>query len=140
MPLQIVDQCPECPSSKLDLFESAFTQLGSKSAGIIPISYSVVPCGITSPLVLKNKEGTSPYWFAMQVMNANVAVASLSVSTDGGNTWKATTRSKYNFFENSAGFGTSTVDVKVTATNGKSVVVKGVSVQANAVKTAGGNF
>ncbi|KAF1966506.1 barwin-like endoglucanase [Bimuria novae-zelandiae CBS 107.79] len=136
----VVDQCPECAASKLDLFESAFTQLGTKSAGIIPISYDIVPCGITSPLVLKNKEGTSPYWFSMQVMNSNVAVSKLEVSTDSGKTWKSTTRSAYNFFENPAGYGTSSVDVKVTATNGKSVVVKNVSVAPNAKMTAGSNF
>lgn len=76
----------------------------------------------------------------MQVMNANVAVASLSVSTDGGASWKPTTRSAYNFWENPAGFGTSSVDVKVTGTNGKSVVVKGVSVASGVTKTAGGNL
>ena len=90
--------------------------------------------------MLKNKEGVSPFWFSMQVMNANVAIASLSVSTDGGATWKATTRSKYNFWENTSGFGTSSVDVKVTGTNGKSVVVKGVSVSPGVTKEAGGNI
>lgn len=135
-----MDQCPECLSSKLDLFENAFTQLASKSAGIIPISYTVVPCGITSPIVLKNKEGTSPYWFSMQVMNSNVAVSKLEVSIDGGATWKATTRKPYNFWENPSGFGTSSVDVRVMGVNGKTVTVKGVSVAASSTKTAGGNF
>ncbi|KAJ4302984.1 hypothetical protein N0V90_001875 [Kalmusia sp. IMI 367209] len=136
----VVDQCPECASNKLDLFENAFTQIGQKSAGIIDISYAVVPCGITSPIVLKNKEGTSPYWFSMQVQNSNVAISKLEVSTDGGSSWKATTRQPYNYFENSSGFGTSSVDVRVTATNGKSIVVKGVSVAASTTKTAGSNF
>ncbi|KAK7189975.1 Expansin-YoaJ 1 [Paraphaeosphaeria sporulosa] len=136
----VVDQCPECAVNKLDLFENAFTQIGTKSEGIIPITYSIVPCGITSPIILKNKEGTSPYWFSMQVMNSNVAVSKLEVSTDGGATWKATKRSAYNFWENSAGFGTSSVDVRVTGVNGKTVTVKGVSVAASTTKTAGGNF
>ncbi|KAL5422766.1 hypothetical protein PMIN06_007697 [Paraphaeosphaeria minitans] len=136
----IVDQCPECAVNKLDLFENAFTQIGTKSDGIIPITYTIVPCGITSPIVLKNKEGTSPYWFSMQVMNSNVAVSKLEVSTDGGATWTATKRSAYNFWENSAGFGTSSVDVRVTGVNGKTVTVNGVSVAASTTKTASANF
>ncbi|KAF2253651.1 carbohydrate-binding module family 63 protein [Trematosphaeria pertusa] len=136
----IVDQCPECDASHLDLFQNAFTQLAPASKGVIDISYAIVPCGITSPIILKNKEGTSPYWFSMQVMNSNVAISKFEVSTDGGSTWKATTRQPYNFFENASGFGTNTVDVKVTSVNGQSITVKGVSVAASSTKTASSNF
>ena len=136
----VVDQCPGCGSNHLDLYPDAFAKLADPSKGVISVSWDFVPCGITSPIVLKNKEGTSKYWFSMQVMNANVGVAKLEVSTDGGASWKATTRQPYNFFENPSGFGTDSVDVKVTSTNGKSVVVKGVSIQAGSLKTAGGNF
>lgn len=73
-------------------------------------------------------------------MNSNIAVSKLEVSTDGGSSWKATTRQPYNFFENSSGFGTSSVDVKVTATNGKSIIVKNVGVSSGATKTAESNF
>jgi expansin (peptidoglycan-binding protein) len=76
----------------------------------------------------------------MQVMNANVGVSKLEVSTDGGSSWKATTRQPYNFFENSAGFGTDSVDVRITSVGGKTVIVKGVSIASNSLKTAGGNF
>lgn len=137
---KIVDQCPECDRTLLDLFENGFTQIGSKSTGVIDISYSFVPCGITSPIILKNKSGTSPYWFSMQVVNSNVAISKLEVSIDGGATWKATSRQPYNFFENSSGFGKSSVDVKVTSVDGKSIVVKGVSVSSGSTKTASSNF
>lgn len=76
----------------------------------------------------------------MQVMNSNVAISKFEVSTDGGSTWKATTRQPYNFFENASGFGTNTVDVKVTSVNGQSITVKGVSVAASSTKTASSNF
>ncbi|KAI0124779.1 RlpA-like double-psi beta-barrel-protein domain-containing protein-containing protein [Xylariales sp. AK1849] len=123
----IVDECPECNAGHLDLFEIAFEQLGSTSAGTIATSYSFVACGITSPLILHSKSGTSAYWFSMQVVDHNQPVAKLEVSTDGGTTWQATTRQDYNFFEKSSGFGTSSVDVRVTSTRGKMVVVKGLS-------------
>ncbi|BCS29837.1 putative extracellular cellulase CelA/allergen Asp F7-like [Aspergillus puulaauensis] len=132
----IVDECPECASSDLDLFESAFTELGSASTGILPVSWTFTPCSITSPLILKNKEGTSAYWFSMQVVNANEAVASLEVSTDNGSTWQKTTRSEYNFFENDSGFGSESVDVRVTGASGSSVVVKNVGVSSGKSVTA----
>lgn len=76
----------------------------------------------------------------MQVVNANKRVASLEVSTDGGNTWQGTTRQTYNFFENANGFGATTVDVKVTSVDGEVVVVNGVQVGSGASTTASANF
>ncbi|KAF2128609.1 carbohydrate-binding module family 63 protein [Dothidotthia symphoricarpi CBS 119687] len=136
----VVDQCPGCGTNHLDLFPDAFAKLADPSKGVIPVSWQVVPCGITTPIVLKNKEGTSAYWFSMQVMNSNIPVSKLEVSTDSGKTWKATTRKEYNFFENPSGFGTATVDVRVTSVNGGTVIVKSVSIAAGTTKTAGGNF
>jgi expansin (peptidoglycan-binding protein) len=136
----VTDQCPGCGPNHLDLYPDAFKKLADPSKGVIKVSWDFVPCGITTPIVLKNKSGTSKFWFSMQVMNANVGVSKLEVSTDGGNTWKATTRQPYNFFENSAGFGADSVDVKVTSIDGKTVVVKGVSIASGSLKTAGGNF
>jgi expansin (peptidoglycan-binding protein) len=136
----IVDQCPGCGTNHLDLFPDAFAKLASPSKGEIDVSWDIVPCGITSPIILKNKEGTSKYWFSMQVMNSNVSVSKLEVSTDGGKTWKATTRKEYNYFENPAGFGAETVDVKVTSKSGSAIVVKSVSIAPKSTKTGPSNF
>lgn len=76
----------------------------------------------------------------MQVVNSNEAIESLEVSTDGGSTWQTTTRSSYNFFENSSGFGTDTVDVRVTSTSGGVITVSDVSVASEAEATAASNF
>ncbi|KAF4781549.1 rare lipoprotein A [Colletotrichum scovillei] len=136
----VVDQCPECDEGHLDLFQDAFTQLGTVSEGIISTSYEFVECGITSPIKLHNKTGTSANWFSMQVLNHNEPVAKLEVSTDGGSTWQATNRQPYNFFENSSGFGTETVDVRVTSESGKTITVNSVSVAADSEKEASSNF
>ncbi|KAK2019986.1 barwin-like endoglucanase, partial [Colletotrichum eremochloae] len=136
----IVDECPECIESHLDLFQDAFAQLGSLSDGIISTSYEFVKCDITSPIKLRNKSGTSAYWFSMQVLNHNEPVSTLEVSTDGGSTWMETTRQPYNFFENSSGFGTDSVDVRVTGESGKTVIVKNVSVKSDSEHNAASNF
>ncbi|KAI5458610.1 RlpA-like double-psi beta-barrel-protein domain-containing protein-containing protein [Mariannaea sp. PMI_226] len=135
----IVDQCPECDQGHLDLFPDAFTAAGGTD-GIVKTSYKFVECGISSPLVLHNKDGTSQYWFSMQVVNHNEPVQSLEVSTDGGKTWQKTVRQDYNFFENSSGFGVQTMDVRVTSTTGKTVTVSNVGVASNAQFTATSNF
>ncbi|CAG8124873.1 unnamed protein product [Penicillium nalgiovense] len=136
----IVDQCPECESNHLDLFQDAFAELSDISAGIIQTTWSYVPCDLDGPLKLKNKEGTSAYWFSMQVVNANEAVTALEVSTDGGSSWQSTSRTDYNYFENSSGFGTSTVDVRITGASGSTVVVKDVGVSSESEVTAGSNL
>ncbi|KAH7201611.1 RlpA-like double-psi beta-barrel-protein domain-containing protein-containing protein [Fusarium oxysporum] len=135
----IVDKCPECDPGHLDLFPDAFKAVGGTD-GIVKTSYKFVECGITTPLVLHNKEGTSANWFSIQVVNANEPVKSVQVSIDGGSTWKSTERKDYNFFENPAGFGKTSVDVKVTSSTGKSVVVKNVGVTAGAQYKASSNF
>lgn len=76
----------------------------------------------------------------MQVVNANEPVESLEVSIDGGSTWESTSRAEYNFFENQSGFGTESVDVRVTSTTGKKIVVKDVSVASDAQAKAASNF
>ncbi|KAH6984587.1 RlpA-like double-psi beta-barrel-protein domain-containing protein-containing protein [Ilyonectria sp. MPI-CAGE-AT-0026] len=135
----IVDQCPECNAGHLDLFPDAFTAVGGTD-GIVDTSYKFVKCGITSPLILHNKTGTSAYWFSIQVVNANVPVESVEVSTDGGSTWKSTTRKDYNFFEESSGFGVDTMDIRVTSTTGETIKVSNVGVTPDAQYTAASNF
>ncbi|KAE9965647.1 hypothetical protein EG327_000401 [Venturia inaequalis] len=99
--VMVTDNCPECEATHLDLYQDAFGTIGNPIDGVIPISYEAVPCGITSPLTVRTKSGCSKYWFSMQVVNSNIAVSSLEVSTDGGNSWQETTRREYNYFERS---------------------------------------
>jgi expansin (peptidoglycan-binding protein) len=107
---------------------------------VIDIDWSYVSCDLDGPIKLKNKEGTSAYWFSMQVINANEAVTKLEVSTDGGSSWQSTTRMNYNYFENSSGFGTDTLDVRVTGSSGKTVVVKDVGCASGSEVTASSNL
>jgi hypothetical protein len=76
----------------------------------------------------------------MQVVNANEAVTALDVSTDGGSSWQSTSRTSYNFFENSSGFGTDSVTVRVTGSSGNTVVVKDVGVSSGVEVTASSNL
>ncbi|KAF5677016.1 extracellular cellulase [Fusarium heterosporum] len=137
--VMIVDKCPECDKGHLDLFENTFAAVGGTD-GLVKTSWRAISCDITTPLVLRNKEGTSPYWFSMQVRNSNLPVKSLEVSTDGGKSWKATARKDYNFFENPSGFQTQTVDVRVTSSTGGTIIVKSVNMNPVTEFKAASNF
>ncbi|CAK3854464.1 barwin-like endoglucanase [Lecanosticta acicola] len=137
----VTDQCPGCGQNHLDLYENAFPELAAKSAGHIQVTWDWVECPISSPLEIHMKSGVSAYWFSAQVVNGNKRTASMSVSTDGGSTWKdGLTRKTYNFFENSSGFGTTTVDVRVESEDGDRVIVKNVAVTGDSKTTASGNY
>ncbi|KAK8078535.1 hypothetical protein PG996_004705 [Apiospora saccharicola] len=138
--VMVVDQCPECVPGHLDLFENAWKALSPDSSDPMTTSWTEVECGITSPLVLHNKSGTSSHWFSMQVVNANEAVTKLEVSTDGGKTWQGTKRQPYNFFENSSGFGATTQSIRVTSASGKTVTVDNVGVESDSQIKASSNF
>lgn len=124
----------------LDLFPTAFSTLANPTLGVIEVTWDYIDCPITSSLEVVNKEGVSAYWFSMQVVNANKRVSTLEVSTDGGSTWQSTTRQSYNFFENSSGFGTTSVDVKVTSIDGDVVIIDSVPVSPQVAATASANF
>ncbi|KAK7920015.1 hypothetical protein PG985_008037 [Apiospora marii] len=138
--VMVVDKCPECEPGHLDLFEDAWKALSPGSSDPMTTTWTEVECGITSPLVLHNKSGTSPYWFSMQVVNANEAVAKLEVSTDGGKLWQEAKRQDYNYFENSSGFGAAKQSVRVTSVSGKTVVVDNVGVESDSQIKASSNF
>ncbi|KAK6825603.1 hypothetical protein PG987_013097 [Apiospora arundinis] len=138
--VMVVDKCPECEPGHLDLFENAWKALSPGSSDPMTTSWTEVECGITSPLVLHNKSGTSPYWFSMQVINANEAVTKLEVSTDGGKTWQATKRQDYNYFENPSGFGAAKLTIRVTGASGKTVTVENVGVESDSQIKAASNF
>lgn len=128
----IVDKCPECDEGHLDLFQDAFLALGaSASEGIIDTSYNFVHCPkVTGPLTIHLKSGVSQYWFSAQVVNANRRTSKLEVSTDG-KSWKAATRTEYNFFEIPSGVGAAKASIRVTSADGAVVVVKDVAMQAD---------
>ncbi|KAL1878967.1 hypothetical protein Plec18167_004262 [Paecilomyces lecythidis] len=136
----IVDQCPGCGENHLDLFPDAFQDLAALSVGVLDVQWDIIPCDIDSPLSLKAKDGSSQWWFSMQVVNANLPVKALEVSTDGGKTWQQTTRTSYNYFEKDGGFGSSNIDVRVTSESGEKLIVQNANPASNAATTATANF
>ncbi|KAJ6111282.1 hypothetical protein N7486_003517 [Penicillium sp. IBT 16267x] len=66
----IVDECPSCATNHFDLFEDAFGEIADISAGVVDIDWEFTSCDLDGALKLRNKSGSSQYWFSMQVVNA----------------------------------------------------------------------
>ncbi|KAI8234695.1 hypothetical protein K4K57_010878 [Colletotrichum sp. SAR 10_99] len=140
--VMVVDKCPQgCGAGQLDLFPDAFAKLDDPNKGEIKVQWEQVPCGITTPIVVRNKEGTSKWWFSMQVMNHNYPVTKFEVSADGGKTWQSIVRQDYNYWQKSSGdgFNVDTVSVRVTCSNGKQVVINNVGTTEKAQFKASAN-
>ncbi|KAF2140437.1 carbohydrate-binding module family 63 protein, partial [Aplosporella prunicola CBS 121167] len=117
----------DCPADNLNLFKDAFEELADLAIGSVDIEWEYTDCGFDSPLKLINAEGAGADLFSIQVQGANLPIAKLEVSIDGGSSWTETKRSESNFFEHSSGFGVDLVDIRVTASSGKTVTQKNVS-------------
>jgi len=87
--VQAVDQCPtntnpKCISFRRVLFRSAFKAVvpsnypyGGEVPNNMPITWKFVPCPVQGNIVYHFKEGTNPYWIAVQVRNARYGVKKL---------------------------------------------------------------
>jgi expansin (peptidoglycan-binding protein) len=119
--VRIVDECPDCAKGQLDFHPDAFAVLAPKEQGRIAISWSFVACDAAGPVSYKFKDGSNPWWTAVQVRNSRFPVAKLETSKDGV-TFVEAQRQDYNYFLNGSGFGGGTTQVRITAVNGATLI------------------
>jgi expansin (peptidoglycan-binding protein) len=119
--VRIVDECADCATGQLDFHPDAFAMLAPKEQGRIPISWTFVACDAQGPVKYKYKDGSNPYWTAVQVRNSRFPIAKLESSKDGA-TWLEAQRQSYNYFLNDGGFGSGSTQVRITAQNGSTLV------------------
>ncbi len=118
--VRIVDRCPGCSAGDLDLSREAFARIAPLSAGRIPIRWRAVPCAVTGPLRYRFKEGSNPFWVAIQIRNHRHAIATLEARTDAG-TWQPIARASYNYFVHTTGLGDGPFRLRVTDVHGLTV-------------------
>lgn len=116
--VRIVDLCPECKSGDLDFSPEAFERLAPLEQGRIPIEWSLVACDVSGPIRYRYKDGTNPWWTAVQVLNHRLPIAKLEWSPDGTE-FQEVPREDYNYFVEADGFGDRPVKVRVTAVDGQ---------------------
>jgi expansin (peptidoglycan-binding protein) len=109
--VRIVDRCPECPKGNVDLSAEAFALIAEPKKGRVPITWYDVPCDGSGTIQYKFKEGSNPWWAAIQVRNSRWAIASLEEMVDGS--FLKIHRENYNYFVHS-GLGPGPFEIRVT--------------------------
>ena len=111
--VRIVDRCPACPPGDIDLSPEAFAQIAELDDGRVPISWRYVPCASLGPIFYHFKEGSNPWWTAVQIRNHDHPIAKIEyLDTDG--TYREVSRASYNYFVETDGMGAGPYTLRVT--------------------------
>lgn len=137
--VRIVDECPDCAKGQLDFHPDAFAVLAPKEQGRIAISWSFVACDAQGPVSYKFKDGSNPWWTAVQVRNSRFPISKLETSKDGVSFVEAQ-RQDYNYFLNGSGFGQGTTQVRITSVSGATLLDSLPEVQAELVVNGASQF
>lgn len=122
--VRIVDLCPECESGHIDLSPEAFSKVADLSLGVVPISWSYVSCGYSSPIRYKFKEGSNQWWTAVQIRDHNQRIDRFEYESDGA--WVEVQRTDYNYFVEEQGMGPGPYHFRVTDVLGQTLEDDGV--------------
>ena len=122
--VRIVDQCPECPAGDIDLSPEAFALIAPIEAGRVPIDWEYVSCPVDGPVVYHFKDGSNPWWTAVQMRNHRNAIARFEVELDGA--WVEVPRVDYNYFVQETGMGEGPFAFRVTDVLGNTIEDSGI--------------
>jgi expansin len=119
------------------LSATAFAAIAPLSAGLVNVSYQVIADPpLPGPLAVRVKEGSSPYWLALLVMNTGNPLTSVQLQTPSGG-WTGLSRASYNYWIAQSGAGTGPFTVRLTDTLGHQVTVHDVALEPGVVQGTG---
>jgi len=124
--IRIVDQCPECPAGDIDLSPLAFSCIADIGRGRVPISWRLISCPVTGPIVYHFQDSSNQWWTAVQIRNHRYPVLSVEWR-DAGGTFVSVPRTDWNYFVKSDGMGPGPYTFRVTDLFGHVVVDSGVA-------------
>lgn len=117
--VRVVDRCPECGPGHLDLARRTFEKLADPKLGRVGVSWTPVLCPVSGNVRLQFKDGSNPWWTAVQVRNQRRPVTRFEVMKQGA--WVAVPRTDYNYFVDPSGFGDGPKEVRLSAENGETL-------------------
>lgn len=123
--IRIVDRCPECKPGDIDLSPLAFSKIADTSLGRVKISWHLITCNITGPIVYHFMDASSQWWTAVQIRNYRYPIMSVEYLTGGGS-FKDINRESYNYFVEPNGMGPGPYTFRVTDMFGHVLVDTGV--------------
>ncbi|KAJ3047606.1 hypothetical protein HK097_011394 [Rhizophlyctis rosea] len=122
--VRLINKCPECKPGSLDLSTTAFNKVAALSAGTVSnVSWKFVQCPVSGGLTVVWKEGSTQWWFGIQIRNSPWAIKNVEILKSGN--YVSLIRQDYNFFTGE-GAGSS-VTVRVTDVKGKQTVLSGLT-------------
>jgi expansin (peptidoglycan-binding protein) len=138
--VRIVDLCPECPAGHLDLSREAFDRVGDLPDGVVPITWRIVSPVLSGPIAYHFKDGSNPWWTAVQIRNHRNPVARLEYRPDGG-PWIEVPRTDYNYFvQTNPGMGSGPCRFRVTDLYGHQLIDDGIPHVENGTINGTGQF
>ncbi len=136
--VRVVDQCPDCDDHHLDLRKTSFAKIAEVADGRVNVKYKAVTCPTSGNLQVQMKDGSNPYWLALQIRNHRRPVTKVEGKRDGA--WVVMPRTDYNYFVAESGLGDGPIAIRVTADDRS--VVEGTlpAIQPGAVVTLTSQF
>jgi len=131
--VKVVDQCPECGRGHLDLSRAAFSRIAGTAKGSVAVRYVTVADPPVGPLAFRVKEGSSRFWFALQVDNHGNALRSVQVRSGKGS-WRTLELADFNYWVSETGAGTGPFQVRVSDVRGHTAEVNGIAFRIGAVQ------
>jgi expansin (peptidoglycan-binding protein) len=128
--VRIVDRCPECKPGDIDLSPQAFEELAALQKGRVPITWRYVACPVQGNLVYHFKDGSNPWWTAVQIRNHRFPIAKVAYRTKDGS-FKDIERLEYNYFVEPSGMGDGPYTFRVTDTRGNVIEDSGIPLKDN---------
>jgi len=119
--VRITDRLPEGNKGDMDLSEKCYPYIGDPIAGRVPIYWKIVPGNMSTPIVYHFKEGSNPYWTAVQIVNHRYPIKKFEYRTASGE-FKEVKREYYNYFVETAGMGFDKYTFRVTDIYGQTLI------------------
>jgi expansin (peptidoglycan-binding protein) len=123
--IRIVDQCPECRPGDIDLSPLAFSLIADMVRGRVPITWQLIPCPVSGPIVYHFKDGSNPWWTAVQVRNHRYPILSVAYLA-ADSTFVEIPRTDYNYFVETNGLGPGPYTFRVTDCFGQTLIDSGI--------------
>ncbi len=136
--VRVVDRCPGCEEGHIDLSQEAFERIAPLEAGRVDVTWQQVACETDAPLRLRFRDGTNPWWAAVQVDHHRHAIASLSYRQSSGAAqgiaqnlasaadFTELERALHNDFVAEDGLGEAPVDFRVRDVHDHEIVIESV--------------
>jgi expansin len=138
--VRIVDRCPDagCNAGHLDLHPEAFKKIAPMNYGRVNITWELVSPPIDGNIAYHFKDGSNPWWVAVQVRNHRNPLAKFEVMRNGS--WVTLPRQEWNYFLASSGLGSGPFTFRVTDVFGNQIVSNGVPLLNNATHPGNAQF